>query len=322
VARLSDFLLGSAERLYAGAWEARRSAYARGWRTSERVPAHVVSIGNLAVGGAGKTTLALHLAALARDRGVAAAIVCRRYRPGPGGQGDEERLFRAALGPDRCFAGRSKLALARAAAAAGSRVVIVDDGFSHWPLARDVDLVLLDRTDLFGGGRLLPAGRLREPLRALQRAQAVIVTRLGPREDPAPWLDLVRPYAPAARLAAARHVLAGVRDAEGREVAPHGPARIVTATGNPLAVAASAREAGFEPVSLSAYRDHHWFTRAEADREARAAGTGALLVTAKDAVRWPAAAARRPLVLAVAWGWVAGGEAVESLVLEADGGNA
>lgn len=318
MAGLSALALGAAERLYAAAWEARRSAFARGWRSSERVGARVASIGNLSVGGAGKTTLALHLAARARARGVDAAIVCRRYRPGPEGEGDEERLFRAAVGKARCFAGRSKLALAREAAAAGAKLVLVDDGFSHWPLARDADLVLLDRTDLFGGGRLLPAGRLREPLRALQRASALVVTRLEAGEDPAPLLAAVRPYAPAALLSAARHRVSGVRDAEGRLYAARGAAHVVTATGNPGAVVASALEAGFAPVTSSAYRDHHWFTAAEVQREAAAAGGGALLVTAKDAVRWPSVpGTRAPLVLEVEWEWVLGGEAVEQHVLGA-----
>jgi tetraacyldisaccharide 4'-kinase len=315
VAGVSEYLLGAASRLYAAAWEARRTAYARGWFTPERVGTRVVSIGNLSVGGAGKTTLALHLAARAAARGSKVAIVCRRYRPGPGGEGDEERLYREAVGPARCFAGRSKLELARAAAVSGAALVLVDDGFSHWPLARDEDLVLLDRTDLFGGGRLLPAGRLREPLRALHRATVVIVTRLAPGEDPAPWLEAVRPYAPAALLAAARHRVTGVRDGEGGRHDQRGAAHVVTATGNPGAVVASAREAGFAPVSSSSYRDHHWFTAREARREADRAGAGALLVTAKDAVRWPRLPGYPgPRVLEVGWEWVAGGEAVEARV--------
>lgn len=318
MAGVTGALLGAAERLYAAGWECRRRAWARGWARAERVNARVASIGNLVVGGAGKTTLALHLAAAARARGVDAAIVCRRYRPGPAGEGDEERLFRAAVGAGRCFAGASKRDLARAAAAAGAALVLVDDGFSHWALERDADVVLLDGTDLFGGGRLLPAGRLREPLRALQRASALVVTRLAPGEDPAAKLAAVRPYAPAALLAAARHRVTGVRGPAGEPREARGPAHVVTATGNPGAVAASAREAGFGPVTVAAYRDHHWFTAAEAAREAAAAGGGTLLVTAKDAVRWPApAGGPRPCVLEVAWEWVTGGDAVERHVFGA-----
>jgi tetraacyldisaccharide 4'-kinase len=306
-------------RLHAAAWEARRKLYELGAYRPERVPARVVSVGNLTVGGAGKTTLVLHLAAAARARGIDVAVVARRYRPGPAGHGDEEQLYAAAFGRERTFAGRSKRLLARAAAAAGADLVLVDDGFSHWRLERDLDVLLLDRTDLWGGGRLLPAGRLREPLVALQRADIVVVSRLGPGEDAAPWLAEVRRRAPAALVAAARHVVDGVRDLAGAPVKARGPARVVTATGNPAAVAASAREAGFAPVVLSAYRDHHWFTVAEASREHAAARPGTLLLTAKDAVRWPAGAPCEGVaVLGTRWAWVSGGEEVERRVWEAE----
>jgi len=310
--------LGSGLASLTGAvWEARRRLYASGALRPERVPARVVSVGNLTVGGAGKTTLVLHLARRLRETGVDAAVVTRRYRPGPGGEGDEERLYRAAVGDARTFAGRRKRDLARAAAASGAALVLVDDGFSHWPLERDLDIVLLDRTDLWGGGRLLPAGRLREPLRALQRADLVVVTRLGAGEDPAPWLAEAGRRAPAARLAAARHEPAGVRRLDGSSLEPAGPAHVVTGTGNPRAVEASAREAGFAPVTLAAYRDHHWFTRGEAEREHRAAGRGTLLLTAKDAVRWPGDAPRdRVAVLETRWRWLAGGDEAERLVCE------
>ncbi len=303
--------------LAAGAWEARRRLYAWGTLAPERVSTRVVSVGNLTVGGSGKTTLVLHLAAALRARGVDVAVVARRYRPGPAGAGDEELLYRAALGTERTFVGTSKLEQARAAAAAGAQLVLVDDGFSHWALERDLDLVLLDRTDLWGGGRLLPAGRLREPVRALQRADVVVVTRLGPDEDAAPWLDQVRRRAPGAWLAAARHAVASVRALDG---APHpavGPARVLTATGNPHAVEASASEAGFAPVTLAAYRDHHWFTPAEAEREHRFAAGGTLLLTPKDAVRWPAGAPRDGVaVLEPTWRWLVGGDEAERLVRE------
>jgi tetraacyldisaccharide 4'-kinase len=299
------------------AWEARRKLYEIGMLRPERVPAQVVSVGNLTVGGAGKTTLVLHLAAAARARGLDVAVVSRRYRPGPAGRGDEELLFAAALGDARVFSGARKRDLARAAARAGARLVLVDDGFSHWGLERDLDVVLLDRTDLWGGGRLLPAGRLREPLVALQRAGVIVVTRLAAGEDPAPLLAEVRRRAPAAWVAAARHASDGVRDLAGAPLATRGAARVLTATGNPGAVAASAREAGFAPVTLVAYRDHHWFSIAEARREHAAAGPHTLLLTTKDAVRWPEGAPReRVAVLATRWEWVSGGAGVERRIWE------
>jgi tetraacyldisaccharide 4'-kinase len=299
----------------ASAWEARRRLYEWGVLRPERMTARVVSVGNLTVGGAGKTTLVLHLARMLREAGVEAAVVTRRYRPGPGGRGDEELMYRDAVGPERTFAGTNKRELAREASQAGMALVLVDDGFSHWGLERDLDVVLLDRTDLWGGGRLLPAGRLREPLVAIQRAGVVVISRLGPSEDAEPWIAEVRRRAPAAWVAAARHEPAGVRSLAGEDVTPGGAARVLTATGNPGAVEHSAREAGFESVTLAAYRDHHWFSRAEAEREYRAALPGTLLLTSKDAVRWPAGAPRdRVAVLHTRWRWLSGGDEAERRV--------
>src|SRR5262249_4747511 len=147
----------------------------------------------------------------ARAAGIRAALVCRRYHPGPQGRGDEELLFRAGLGDEAVFAGTDKQALAAAAAAAGHPLVIVDRGFSHLPLARDLDVGLIDAGDPWGGGQLLPAGRLREPLRALPRAGLLVLSRVPPGTDPAPLLAEISRAAPAARRAAGRHRVTGVR---------------------------------------------------------------------------------------------------------------
>jgi len=321
-AGVSGTLRAAGAALYGAAWEARRRSYAAGWLAPRRIAARVVSVGNLTVGGTGKTTLTLHLAERARALGLATAVVCRNYRPGPGGVGDEALLYRRRLGAERVFTGRDKRRLAGQAAAAGFAHVLVDDGFSHWGLERDLDLVLLDASDLRGGGALLPLGRLREPLRALQRAQVVVVTRVPAGDAPERWLEPVRRLAPAARFAAGRHQVRGMVRLTGEPLGGSAPrrVRVVTATGNPEAVAASARESGAEVVAVSAYRDHHWFTAAEAARErAQADAEGAaLLVTAKDAVRWPTpGTSEGPFVLEVGWRWLAGGEEVEAMALAA-----
>lgn len=308
-------LLASAAAWYGAAWELRRALHARGVLRPERVAARVVSIGNLTVGGTGKTTLALHLGGVLARLGEDFAIVCRRYRPGPAGFGDEELMYARAFGAARVYAGNMKRDLARRAASDGHRVVLVDDGFSHWQLERDVNLVLLDATDPWGGGQLLPAGRMREPRRALQRADAVIVSRVRHEKDAAAVIADVLRFAPAALGAAGRHAIIGVRS-RGGEVAPPGTrVWIVTATGNPQAVEHSALEAGLDVAGMSRYRDHHWFRPGEMSAErARAGRAGAqVLVTSKDAVRWPDAD-RDVLVLEVEWQWLAGQSAIESAI--------
>jgi tetraacyldisaccharide 4'-kinase len=216
------------------------------------------------------------------------------------------------------YAGARKVDLAARAAADGWPLVLVDDGFSHWALERDLDLVLLDARDLWGGGALLPAGRLREPRRALQRAEIVIVSRLDPGEDPEPVLAQARDAAPAALVGAARHRFARLRplDPGAESSAPPRRVHVVTATGAPRAVERTAREAGLEVASLAVYRDHHWFRPDEVRREgerARSAGA-ALMLTAKDAVRWPREAAAGVWVAEVEWEWVREGEAIEAWV--------
>ena len=311
-------LRAGAAAAYGAAWELRRTLYARGWRRPARVAARVVSIGNLTVGGTGKTTLTLHLARMLATCGADFAVVCRRYRPGPAGAGDEELMYQQAFGASRVYAGDVKRDLARRAAADGHAVVLVDDGFSHWQLERDLNLVLLDAQDLWGGGRLLPAGRLREPRRALQRADAVIVSRVGPNEDPAALIAEGLRHAPAAHGAAGRHRVTGVRSRAGAQPARGARVWIVTATGNPAAVERSAREAGLYVAGMSRYRDHHWFTASELRAaHARAAAAGAMvLVTSKDAVRWPDGDAD-VLVLDVAWEWIVGGTAIEARIAAA-----
>ncbi len=312
-------LAGAAAALYGAGWEAKRRAYAGGWARPHAVASRVVSIGNLTVGGTGKTTLVLHLVALARSRGVRATVVARNYRPGPAGAGDERLMYQRAFGGNEVFVGDRKRSLAALAAARGYPLILVDDGFSTWNLARDLDVVLLDSQDMWGGARLLPAGRLREPRRALQRADIVVVTRLAPGEDPDPRLADAKRYAPAALLAGARHRVTGARWMDGTSVPEGERVWIVTATGNPAAVERSAREAGLEVVGLSVFRDHHWWDAAGLAREReRAARERAVpLLTAKDAVRWPAGSNTDGVArLDVVWEWVCGGAEVEARILE------
>ena len=169
-------------------WGARRRAAA----TPQRLPAPVISIGNLTMGGTGKTPCVLRLAELLRERGHRPGILTRGYgrssperelilAPGANAPvdrtGDEPQLFvRSGLAPvgigrDRFVAGTTLLR------EFGADVLLLDDGFQHQRLARDLDVVLLDALNPFGGGAVFPVGRLREPVAALARAQMILITR-------------------------------------------------------------------------------------------------------------------------------------------------
>jgi hypothetical protein len=156
--------------LYGLAAERRRARLsARG----VRLPVPVVSVGNITCGGTGKTPAVEMIVRDLLARGRHPAILSRGYRAGADGTNDEGRVLSRALPeiphlvvPDRAGGGR-------AAITAGADVLVLDDGFQHVRLSRDLDLVLIDALDPFGGGRVLPAGLLREPLRAHSRTIAI-----------------------------------------------------------------------------------------------------------------------------------------------------
>lgn len=197
-ASLPGFYLKALEglsRVYSGVVKLRTSAYQRAILPRRKLPCPVVSIGNIAVGGTGKTPMAIYLAKLPRDLGHRTVIISRGYKGGfekKGGivsdgfrlaadarsAGDEPFMMARALkgipvivGHDRHRSGR--LAIERF----DPDIILLDDGFQHLKLHRDLDIVLLDARRPFGNRHLLPRGNLREPISALCRAGTVILTR-------------------------------------------------------------------------------------------------------------------------------------------------
>jgi tetraacyldisaccharide 4'-kinase len=172
--------------LYAAALRAKNLAYERGWAQQSRLRGPVVSIGNLSVGGSGKTPLTIRLAELLCARGVAVDVLSRGYgrgssaveRVNPDGSaeefGDEPLLIARSAGVP-VFVGvcRSRAGALAETTLAGPTLHLLDDGFQHRQLARDVDIVVLHRSDF--SDRLLPSGRLREGLSSLSRAQILVL---------------------------------------------------------------------------------------------------------------------------------------------------
>ena len=175
--------------------------YRRGWFKSSRLPCRVVSVGNVTVGGTGKTPMVILLTQWLQAKGQRVAVLSRGYQrestaphllvsdgsqllAGPSEAGDEPFLIARRCSQAIVAVGADRVALGRWVLEQGPvECMILDDGFQHRALRRDVDLVLLDATDATGLDAMIPAGRLREPLRGLERATALVITRADSKED-------------------------------------------------------------------------------------------------------------------------------------------
>lgn len=316
--RAAHPLLAALARLYGRVAQSRRASFESAPETRRRLARPVISVGNLVVGGSGKTPVVAHVCELLLDEGERPAILSRGYgrrRPEPGvvvvsdGQrlladldraGDEPLMLARALEGVGVF-----VAPARAEAGAvaegryGATVHVLDDGFQHLSLERAVDLVIVSPHDLEGEA-VLPAGRLREPVDTVRRADALLVNGAT---------------VPAARALAARWDVEKAfavtrRSSVPRLVEPWGAAPRVPRDAPVLALAGIAKperffddlEAdGWHIVDRLAFRDHHRFTRADVGTVAarmKQSGAALVLTTEKDVMRllpW------RPLPVAVAW---------------------
>jgi tetraacyldisaccharide 4'-kinase len=293
--------LECAWRLGAGV---HRAIYERGWLARAALGCAVVSVGNLAVGGSGKTPLVGWLARALRARGQRVAILSRgvggargagvnvvsdgeRVLLPPAEVGDEPVwLARDAAGVP-VLAGRDRAALGRLAVERFAvQIALLDDGFQHHRLRRDLDLVCLDAGLGLGNGHVLPRGPLREAPRVLGRAHALILTRARPGSEPA---DLQRLAAGVPRFRAAiepraLRALADGKDApvaglRGRDVG------VLAAIARPARFERSLTELGARVVARRIFPDHHVYTPGEIRGLAREV---AWVTTAKDAVKIPA----------------------------------
>lgn len=289
-------------------WKAGgRRKFEAAMRAQRKVDAPVVSVGNVTMGGTGKTPCVLRLTELLRERGHRPAILTRGYKraspekylaiaPGqaisPLLTGDEAGIFiRSALGPVGIGADRYRAAMLLRREF-DADVMLLDDAFQHVRVARDVDIVLLDALNPFGGGELFPLGRLREPLAGLSRADIVIVTRVE-ASDLAPAIEReVRDWNPDAPLFRARTVpLQWVEYATGRcygiEERPFQETAAFCGVGNPQSFHRTLRGLGIETRAFMEFEDHHRYGANELRNiaaQAQHCGGHALLTTEKDAV--------------------------------------
>ena len=184
-----DSLLWPLSLPYGAVAHLRARAYRKGIWKQRRLKGVVISVGNLTVGGTGKTPMVLWIAERLLAAGKSVGILTRGYRgkhlapagdesPGDNSTSDEVQLLKSRLGDLVAFGiGADRFKRGQALAARGVEWFVLDDGFQHLQLARDVDIVLIDGTNPFGGGHVLPAGRLREPRTGLARANIIVITR-------------------------------------------------------------------------------------------------------------------------------------------------
>ncbi len=291
--------------LYGLVARVRNALYDAGVLRAHRVPnAVVISVGNLTAGGTGKTPVVMELARAALAAGRKPAILTRGYRRGDSVESDEAKLLARALPDVPLVVGADRRKTAAAAVAHGANVLLLDDGFQHRRLARDIDLVLLDARDPFGGDWQLPRGFLREPGSGLARASAVLITR-AQRASPAALMALRSIVTTKAKrvvpIVAENHRPVALVDLAASTSAPLDRVRgrrvlAFSGIGDPEALRETLEALGASVVSSLAFPDHHAFAATDLDSIRRAArDVECVVTTEKDAMRLGGFALDRPL---------------------------
>jgi tetraacyldisaccharide 4'-kinase len=285
--------------LYAPVTMLRNLLYDLGVLRSFRLPAPVISVGNITAGGTGKTPLVIHIGRLLGAAGVRFGVLSRGYRRKsvrPFAVESARGLTAAEIGDEPKMIGE-KLGCALGIAADRARVgrillrkfgnmpLLLDDGFSHRRIRRDLDILVIDADDPFGGG-MLPYGKRRETLRCVRRAQAAVITASAPGDDHGGIRKKLY------RLGFRGPVFTAVREIEGL-VAPDGslhatetqrhiPFHLFSGIANGPRFVETAGQAGLTIADSVTYPDHFLFDKAEMEKIRANAGRSPLLTTEKD----------------------------------------
>lgn len=297
-ATFSRFLLAGLSAPYAGAMSIRNAAYDCGWLATHPALAPVISVGNLTTGGTGKTPFTAYLARRLQEGGLRPGLLSRGYRALNDAENDEKLVLdRLCPGvvqvqqPDRVAGAQ------RAVRELGCDVLLLDDGFQHRRLRRDLEIVLIDALRPWGFGHLLPRGLLREPLASLKRADLIVLTRaelVSPEQrhllretlqQAAPTVPVAEVAFRPGRLLNATGGTATLESVAGRRCLAF------CGIGNPDGFAATLRSAGVV-AELQAFPDHYHYQAADWNRlrqRARDQDAQVLVTTLKDLVKLPAA---------------------------------
>ena len=276
---------------------ARNAAYDRGLLPRRPAPIPVISVGNLTLGGTGKTPLVAWVARTLAAAGHRPAVVSRGYGARPGEVSDEAAELALVIPGVPHVADRDRVRGVAAAAARAADVAILDDGFQHRRLDRTLDIVAIDASDPFGCGHLFPRGLLRESLGGLARADAVVLTRAGRlgddrRQEIRQAVTVARGGRPPALWLDTDHRPVALRTAGGR-VEPLAAlvgrrAAAFCGIGNPAAFRDTLATCGGDLAGFRGYADHHAYSAADCDAIAswaRALGAERIVTTLKDLVK-------------------------------------
>lgn len=292
--------------VYGAAVRMRVWLYARGWLKRKRLKATVISVGNLTVGGTGKTPMVIWLAEKFLAEGKRVAILSRGYR-GTNGTSDEIELMKLRL------QGRVSFGVGKNRFAEGHRleshqpldVFILDDGFQHLQLARDLDILLMDVSRPLAREPLLPAGRLREPIAAMSRANLIVFTRTESASGTLEAIGKLNQYpvfAASTRLLGFRRFAREITPLSAQEIGA-GPFFAFCGLGNPDAFFRDLGNWGLAICGQAIFSDHHRYTHRDilAIKQAgKRVGAVAFVTTEKDAQNLGSAMFEEaPLYLAV-----------------------
>ena len=307
VATLGRTGLSAIEIPYEALVRLRNYGYDHSILTVKKASAPVISVGNLTLGGTGKTPLVAWLAHWFAQHNKKPAIISRGYKAKTGQLSDEAAELKILLPTVPHYANKQRIIAAGEAVTKGSDVLLLDDGFQHRQISRDLNLITIDATDPFGCNRIFPRGLLRESLWGLKRADALVLTRtdqvsiktrneiqeqcfqfVGSHDKP--WIETEHRPSNLRLVDGTTQPLKTLQDK-----------RILSlsAIGNPAAFHRTLTTLGHEPVATLTFPDHHKYTTDDIHRiseETESVGAEIIVTTLKDLVKLPLASVRnRPL---------------------------
>ena len=303
---MKSFVLPPLSLLYDAVTRTRLSLYRRGTFHTTKLDRPVISIGNLTTGGTGKTPLVEWVAKTIASHGKKVCILTRGYGrkdphlqvivsdgygvlASPAEAGDEPYLLATKLtGQAAVISSADRIAAGEEAIKDfGTECFVLDDGFQHLRLARDLNIATIDATNPWGGGRLLPYGRLRENPEGLSRADCVVITRCDQVDNVDRLQDEIVRFMVGRPIFISHmrpvRVVSLKNSAE--TLSPPASVAAFCAVGNPGSFFENLRRVGYEIALQRSFPDHHVYSQAEIDSLVKDAGASVLVTTAKDAVK-------------------------------------